>query len=42
MWPWITEFGVIVFCGLAAFVYFGERAIAALAPVFMLEREEGK
>lgn len=40
--PWSTEFGVIVFCGLAVFAYFGEWTIAALAPVFTREREEGR
>lgn len=42
MWPWITEFGVVVFCGLAVFVYFVDRAIAAFAPVFIWERGEDK
>lgn len=40
MWPWVTEFGVVVFCGLAAFAYFSERAIAAFALVFARERED--
>lgn len=34
MLPWITDLTVVVFGGLALFVYFVNRVVAALAPVF--------
>lgn len=40
MWDWINLNTVVIFGGLAAFAYFGERAVAALAHVFTREWEE--